>query len=206
MFNQNSKINKLKVQDKENKEKLKFKRIFIEVGTGIAPLPFIGERKFNSDEIYIGIDINKERIKDAKYASEILKEDKGHTANFYFINADAKRLPFKNNIANELYFGNVFGDPSISKEEKINFLKEAIRIMTSDAKLIIKENNTPANLEMLKNDLLANGFIVEKIITPKDKDWNKEMLLYHFPEARIKKFQEIGTCSLDAFVLYARKR
>ena len=86
------------------------RKVFIEIGTNSSPATFMGNKDFK-ENTYIGIDINYDNSLRAKEATEITTEE--NDENLHFINADAEKLPIADSSVDELYFGNVFGDPSI---------------------------------------------------------------------------------------------
>lgn len=148
------------------------RRVFVEVGTSEVPVPRLGTKKFSDGDIYIGVDVKKSSVRRAK---EVIRENK----NIYFLQADAEQLPVGDSSTDELYFGNVFGDPSISVDEKRKFLKEAERVLKDGGRLVIKETNTPLAVDDLRELLEGRNLEQEKFLTPKDKNWNEEVKLYH---------------------------
>ncbi len=198
------KFTKERLKNTESLEKnIKFKKIFIEIGTNILPITFVGGKRIKNSEIYIGLDKNLENIKQAKKISDSIKDFKKHKGKIFFINADATHLPFKENFADELYFGNVFGDPSISLSDKIKFIKEAIRVLKQGGIIIIKEDNTPIDMEILKKLLNSEGFDIKKIVKPTDANWHEELNLYTVAYA--KNYNLLRKYAPNAFILYAKK-
>lgn len=160
-------------------ENLKPHRVFVEVGTNEIPVTAMGERKFGPEDTYIGIDLTM--AEDAKRTTEALSKQ---PSNYLFITAIGERLPLKEGVADELYFGNVFGDPSIPDGTKDKFLQEARRALKKDGLLIVKETNTPLDQEEMKSFLRKNMFEVEKIVTPRDADWAEATAPYDMVSTR----------------------
>ena len=162
--------------EKKEKKEASPRRVFVEVGTHQMPVPLLGSRKFEENDVYIGIDIKKHRVKEARRRVERLRPENRKAR---FISADAEHLPLKDSSVDELYFGNVLGVPSISEEDRIKFLDEAERVLRKEGRLIIKETNTPLAVDDLRELLEGRSLEQEKFLTPKDKDWNEEVELYH---------------------------
>lgn len=143
-------------------EERKPKRVFVEIGTGTLPLPRSGKREFGEDEIYVGIDIDWHNLAEGKGKTEQSHHDTKEK--YFFVNADAKELPLRGESADEIFFRNVFGDPSITKSDKLHFLKEARRILVSGGTLVVKETSTPLDRNILTAILGESGFNIEKAI------------------------------------------
>ncbi len=176
------------------------KRVFVEVGTNKAPVPFAGRKEFGSNDVYIGIDLAEESVRGAreyvKDAAAAAERDESGKNNLFFLSADAKSLPLREKSVDELYFGNVFGYPAIEPPELLNFLSEARRVLKSSGKIIIKENNTPADLEFLRKMLKQKGFAVKKLVRAGDKNWEEEISLYDkYPPVRDSYILEAGKIS-----------
>ena len=188
-----SAIEKLEVE-KESGEKIP-KKVFVEVGTNSIPVPFIGNKNFEN-EIYIGIDLEHENSIDAKKVTKIIGEK--HADNVHFINADAESLPISSDSVDELYFGNVFGDPQIKSKILEKFLEEATRVLRVGGKVSIKETNTPAKIEKVVDMLERHGFEMERRLTPSSQDWQDGVRDYDWVST--KKSHR------DFFIVWARKK
>ena len=164
---------------KTSQEIQKPRRFFVEVGTNEIPVMVMGEKKFGPEDTYIGIDLMM--AKDAKQKTELFGKQ---PSNYLFITAQGERLPLKGETADELYFGNVFGDPSIPAGAKNKFLQEARRALKKDGLLIVKETNTPLDLNEMKELLRKNMFQAEKIVTPRDADWAEATAPYDVVSTR----------------------
>ncbi|MEK7464315.1 MAG: methyltransferase domain-containing protein [Patescibacteria group bacterium] len=168
------------IGEDETVEKETKRRVFVEIGTHVLPVTWQGAKKFNKDNIYIGIDISGERVRRAKEKSLMIAEGVGSDKDsLNFINASADKLPLADSSADEVFLGNVLGDPGIKPiDKKKAFLKEAERILKEGGRLIIKENNTPLDYEGLRKVLEGTMFSPEKFLTPKDAEWDKEIAKY----------------------------
>lgn len=152
----------------------KKKKVFVEVGTHNLPVTWLGSKKFGKNETYIGIDASHDKIREAK---EFTEQDRPQE-NIYFLNADAEHLPLKNASADEVFFGNVFGDPSITDQEKDKFMQEAKRILDQGGRIVIKETNTPASRQYLKHLFEKHGLKVARILETESPQWAKTVKAY----------------------------
>ena len=167
-------------------------RVFVEVGTNELPITFIGKRQFESEnDMYIGIDVKKSEVISARQMHEF--GPKGQHA--IFMQASAEQLPLKNESVGEIFFGNVFGDPSILIPEKGTFLSEAERVLKQDGQLVIKETNTPLNIKKLRELLAGRSFHEDRMLTPEDKSWKEE----------IQKYESIAFGARDSYLMYLKK-
>ncbi|OHA04480.1 MAG: hypothetical protein A2934_00795 [Candidatus Sungbacteria bacterium RIFCSPLOWO2_01_FULL_47_10] len=91
------------------------KRVFIEIGTRDFPVSWAGDKKFGENDIYIGLDLGVSRPWEARDNTESVDKLQD---NMHFLRADASRLPVGGETTDEIFFGNVFGDPSIPFEKK----------------------------------------------------------------------------------------
>ena len=178
----------------ENKERRQ--KFFVEVGTNANPVPAIGTKEFSENEIYIGLDISPLQAKTASrmpLTSEVAEgRRKGPEVkkNMFFIAADGRHLPLENQTVDELYFGNVFGDPSIApdflkgptaqgRQMAEGLVDEVKRALRPDGKVIVMENNTPANLPFLRRIFLERGFEIKKMVREEERArWPQEIVLY----------------------------
>ncbi len=169
------------------------RRVFVEVGTNEIPLPMLGKKAFGENDVYIGIDVERENVELSRERSEewVKSGARPEIKKMIFTQADMGRLPFADRTVDDLYLGNVFGDPGISLKSKEDFLEEARRVLRDERELIIKENNTPMELDTyfdaqgilvsigLKDLLKRHGFLINRMMTPEDSDWKIEMDKYH---------------------------
>jgi len=161
----------------EKEKELSAKRVFIEIGTGELPVTRIGNRKFNDEEMYIGIDLNPAAVQRARSHTQtqgVTPEAK----NLYFLQANAEKLPVKDKSASEVFLGNVLGDPSILDAEKDKFIEETKRILKKDGVIIIKETNTPAPIEYLKNLINKHNLVEERWFGSELPGWRQNIELY----------------------------
>ncbi len=182
----------------EKREQAK-RRVFVEVGTNAIPLPFLGEKEFGENDAYIGLDINKEEVKSAKQSAEMLEayNERPKINKKLFVAADMGHLPLPDNAVDQLFLGNVLGDPSILKEDHNKLFEEIKRVLTKDGELIIKENNTPLPKDDLSDFLFRHNFKISRFITPRDAEWVKEMKQYHKYDAQHPHW--------SAYIVYAKK-
>lgn len=203
-----------KIISSKSENEPKPRRVFVEIGTNRNPVPVIGEKKFEEGDVYIGVDVSEERVRDAKGMAILEKSETGkedRKKNLFFISADAKALPLQEKSVDELYFGNFFGDPAIvpdyfweptdkARKTVERFLDEASRVLGDKGKIIIKENNTPANLRFLQGILRSKGFAVKKFVKVEDKNWREEIAPYD-------KFSIMArNPHVDSYILEAEKK
>lgn len=156
-------------------EGLKQKKVFIEIGTNQLPVPWFGKRKFGEDEIYVGIEKARDDIYTAREnVRDVVEKDQ----NIHFIQAYAEKLPLQDASADEIFLGNVLGDPSISSEKKDAFIEESKRALKKGGIIIIKETNTPPTLKWINDFLKKHGLRVEQGATPESPEWKDLVLPY----------------------------
>lgn len=166
--------------------------VFVEVGTHQLPVTFIGNKRFDDEnDMYIGIDVEKSKVVEARQMHEFGSKEQRAT----FVQASAEQLPLKNESAEEMFFGNVFGDPSIYMAEKEKFLNEAERVLKQDGQLIIKETNTPLDIKKMRELLVGRPFREECVLTPEDKNWEEELQTY----------QRISFGGRSEYLMYLKK-
>lgn len=184
-------------EQEQSNEAMKPKRVFLEVGTYQTPVTVFGDKKFGKDDLYIGLDIDEHEVRSAKRNSEWRDEDDGRQTGEHklFMNADMRRMPIADKSVEELFLGNVLGDPSISDKQKERLLSEAARILKDKRTLVIKETNTPASRDKVKQLLADYGFSVERMINPEDNEWKKEIALYNKSQATRPYW--------DSYIMYA---
>ena len=161
-------------------------RLFVEIGTSYNPATFQGRRAFGESDIYIGFDKDMRTVQQGKEKNDWVSDR--HGKNVFFAAGDGTEMPLKNESADELYFGNVFGDPGAERQEDFHkrLLTEAQRLLRNTGTLIIGETNTPHELESLTKKLQESGFEVESVLHGADPAWESEMRQYSTPAARAK--------------------
>ena len=189
-------IGKLKTAGKV--EKGPAAKTFVEIGLYQgATIPYIGNGRFkkgkNDNNLYIGIDLRSDRVRDAKEDAESMRVDIHKKDNMLFIHGDARKLPLKTESADEIFMGNVLGDLSISGSDKEAMLKEARRGIKSGGRLIIREIYTPLRLKSVEELCRKAGFMVEKVITGKNEEEITEL----------KRFNRFERGDLYGYALYA---
>lgn len=173
----------------ENEEKQPMK-VFVEVGTNMLPVSFMGTKKFDAQEKYVGFDIKKNEIVSARDMHALARG--GENADF--IQGSGERLPMKDGSADELLFGNVFGDPSLPAS-KARLLDEAERVLKVGGKLVIKETNTPFDLEPMRELLRGRALREERTFTMKDKEWANEL----------QQYERTGFAAPNSFLMFLKK-
>ncbi|MBI3627464.1 MAG: class I SAM-dependent methyltransferase [Candidatus Sungbacteria bacterium] len=151
------------------------RRVFIDLGTNSLPVTAMGSREFSEDETYIGVDKSR---KYARQNQELAKDDFPENENIHFLQADAKKLPVRNESVDEVFLGNLLGSSNISEEEKNKFLQEAKRILKTGGKVIVKETNTPALPQDFVDMARRNGFILEKAVSANSPEWPEAVRPY----------------------------
>lgn len=188
----------------EGKEEEKpLKRVFVEVGTHYLPIPFMGSKNFADDELYIGIEKSNKLVKEAKKNAErAYQRKKNNLENIHFLQADAERLPIKNEIAEEVFLGNVLGDPSISLISKEKFLEEAKRIVKKDGVIVVKETNTPLNHDVLMKLFIDHNLQIMKEVK---KSSSEEWAGASDPYQKIY-VNDLQISSRNSYIVYAKEK
>ena len=168
-----------RIPKQENETKPK-KRIFLECGTNSTPVTWIGSREFPDDELYIGIDIDPQKAREAEEVTM------NRQPNMHFFPADAAHLPFKDGSVDELLLGNFLGYNAIPLSVRKEGVREASRALAEGGKLIIKEIYSPADERYVQNLLQENNFEIERIIDSHASDWEGEIRKYDWVEANRK--------------------
>lgn len=166
--------NQLEAESREENDKKE--RVFVEMGTGRIPVPFLGSKQFKDNERYIGVELDKESLKEARERVERVAVDEERID---FVEANGERLPLRSSSVDEFFLGNVLGDPRVAGGSKEKFIEEAERVLKKGGRLIIKENNTPLEISELRKLLKDRKLELEKFLTPKDKNWSEEIQKYH---------------------------
>lgn len=166
-----------KIESEKSGEKEKEpRRVFVEVGSGVAPVPSMGSKEFKGNDFYVGIDLDDEALRLGKGFAESVKRGSGE--NIIFMKADAGDLPFQYHSVDELYFSNVFGSPRIPDFDLAVFLQSARDVLKKEGKPIISETNTPLNFRELKQLLDLAGFSIEKTLKADGPEWPQETEAY----------------------------
>lgn len=176
------------------------KRVFVEVGCGKIPAPALGTKEISDDQIYIGIDLDKNNVDMAPYSLLDQKIEKG---NIHFIQADGQKLPIPNNSIDEIYFGDVLSSGfSVTDDVRKRLIQEAHRVLRKNGDIIIKEiigGETVLPISTLSLILSQNGFKVEKIVKASDARWKDEISPYESPDGCAFEIPK------DGYLLFAQK-
>lgn len=87
-------------------------RVFVEIGCSFSPVVLRGNTEFPEPSQYIGIDIRERDLRDAH--SLVSKEHPD--VNMELIHWTAEALPLVSDSVDEVFLGNVLGDPSIDRK------------------------------------------------------------------------------------------
>lgn len=182
------------------------KKIFVEVGAayGIAIIGHQDEGglKFGGEMSYIGIDTVNFPID----TNDQFREAKARGEDVRYEICFAEHLRFQDETVDEIFYGNVFGDPrtQLTREQ---FLKEAWRVLKHGGKLTIFEDNTPFDFdiqsgedsggELLKVWLSETGFSIEKLVKGGDIEYLELGKKYYGDAPQSHAFSE--------YILIARK-
>lgn len=170
--------------EKKNKEaEPQIKKVFIELGSGNAPVSWAGKKEFDENEIYVGIDRASADLLEAK---ERMEEVGAENKNIHFVQTNIKTLPLKNHSADEVFLGNVLGDPSIKDAEKDKFIEEAKRVLKENGRIVIKETYTPPDYKYLKDFIKKHGLSVEKGADINNPEWKELVEPYDKTSAKSK--------------------
>ena len=163
------------------------RKVFLEVGLderfGNQPLLFNKGAVLEDHDIYIGLDCDEIVINSTliQYGMEGLQDSGKHK--FFFIHADAAKVPLRQGSVDTVYFSNVFGSPAERREE---FLSEASRVIKPTGQIVIFENITPEDADdwlapespskvTLKDKLKENHFEIVEKIGPTDPGWESKL-------------------------------
>lgn len=168
-------------------EKLEQKQpqILLEIGPGISPVVLNGDRTFQEDQIYIGIDIAeghyfpKEEVYYGDRVRQFLPNYQGRVnlerpnERIQFLYADGSNIPLPDSSVSEVYLANIMTSP-IPSSKKSMLLQEVVRVLDNEGKLIIKVNwggdfwLWPEEEGELHAMAKAHGFIIEDSIDSLD--------------------------------------
>ena len=156
----------------------KLKRLFVDIGFGNYPVVDNGNKKFEEDEIYLGLDLDPEKIDkfSAKYKNSPniqFKKVGGNKDNFH--------LPLLDGSADEVHIANVFGIPRAIDSHNLQLLlEESIRILREGGTLSVLETLTP-NYSKDTFERLLRTYPLLKIIlsiSPHSPEWQEEIVKY----------------------------
>ncbi len=195
-------------------------RVFVDFGAGRHPVAGADWEKFRDNYTYVAIDYDPEELKFGK--NDLLEKIGYIPENVLFVQSNGKNIPLQSNSVDEIYFGNVFGEPFrkefkkkkepelISERKTIidirNFVSEAGRILKDNGLIVILETYTPTDSSEndLKKTLESAGFVIEKRIGAEDPGFVTEWRKYDsFHEHFSRKGEGIGG---ESYILYARKK
>lgn len=172
--------------------------IFVEVGPDEArAAPIIGDKKTVESGLYVAVELNHGASKKTREALNELQKNQ-ERKNHFVIEGNATKMSFLGDSSvDEIYFGNVFGDPKSSGTYLL--LKEAKRVLKKAGRLVVRED-MPASkpLKIVELDLTDLGFVVEKVVRPHDPEWKKEINVYSRLSATDKYL------SSENYLLFAR--
>lgn len=118
-------------------------RVFVDLGSGVFPAAFVGNREFKDKDYYIGVEANKKNI-ETGIGGIVLNPDNlsRMNENVFFLNESvARRLPIPDESVDEVFLGNILGEYAINFIEP--FLLQSYRVLKPGGDLIILEVITP---------------------------------------------------------------
>lgn len=193
------------------KEGQKPRRVFVDIGSGTFPAAFSGNRSFNDNDYYVGVDSRRREI-DRSISEDYPTKNTENVGrlgeNIFFLehNIHVGKLPFADSSVDEVILANVLGDDSIIQYRY--FLREAYRILKSGGTFVVIETVTPQAARYLNYELNSNeamydlfkqtDFEVIKEIKPTDPDFNAELSKYNQHYFRHIEGKE--------FIIYLRKK
>lgn len=163
----------------ESEVRFQPKNIFLEIGLNkeFYNGPIILNGKFNCppDTMYLGVDIDEPSISSVQ---QLVKNKEGK-----LLVADAKSLPLRSGTVKRLYMANLLGS---GVSQRIDFLKEARRVLKIDGELVIFENITPHIAELpesregsvnsyIDEELLSSGFGRMERLTNQNPKWQQTL-------------------------------
>ena len=119
----------------QNLEKIRQKKVIVEIGPGGEPFPFRTKKDMGED-VYIGIERNHAK------GSQNLNEIDGERPNSLIVGGDANRAPIADNSVDEIICNNIFGD-AIRFPDLEKLLLEIERMLKSGGKVVITDTLTP---------------------------------------------------------------
>ncbi|MFT4532074.1 MAG: hypothetical protein ACI9T8_000082 [Candidatus Saccharimonadales bacterium] len=96
------------------------------------------------------------------------------------------RMPLVSGFANEVFAGNVFGDPQLAFDSVINLVSEVGRLTSPSGVIVARETYTPQYADILKANYLAERTGVEAIgiVCPETEGWDMLENTYEHPKNR----------------------
>ena len=157
----------------EKKEGIGPKRIFVEIGNGFSSVARVGGLEFKDNNYYVGVDLGQK------------DHSKGVSSkNVFFVEAKGQNLPFENSSVDEIFLGNVLGDPDIHTDVLGSILSQAKRALKKGGVLIILETYTPRRdlgYRTVDYVLGHRGFKKIREVKFGDPDFKQEMDKYYGP-------------------------
>ncbi|MCL5666576.1 MAG: class I SAM-dependent methyltransferase [Patescibacteria group bacterium] len=192
--------NRLNQTSSERKELPQPGYIFVEIGPYASlSVPMAGSKKFEEGSFYIAVE------KDHKIAKRTERDFKLEALqNFHVIPGDAGKMPFLgNHTVDEVFLGNVVGDPGVHNHIKI--FEEIKRILKPGGKLVIKETTTPdtVNLHTIEYILKNEGFTIIKASRPTDGSWESDVNPYDILSAKNKSNLISDDYRKESYILFA---
>ena len=162
--------------NQENKERQK--GVFVDVGFGDYPVLKCGKRVFGEDEIYLGLELDREKVDD------IAEEYEGNTGiQFKKIEGDQDefRFPVADGTVTEVHIGNVFGIPGAVNTHNLQLvLEESIRILKEGGTLSVLETLTPNySRDYFEEILKRYNLRITSSITPNSPEWEQIVSEYY---------------------------
>ena len=110
--------------------------------------------------------------------------------NFYFVEADGRNLPIADGSVDEVYIGNLFGEPARNQNAKLEIFLELKMIISENGQVVVVETLTPKatpfSLDELPALLDQNGFEIVDLVTQDDEEkWKKEIAQYNIHASRV---------------------
>ncbi len=146
-------------------------KVYVEVGSGLAPVPLLWPNKIRENDIYLGVDADqralefgRKRMRTENNLDNRKRNKPKNHSNLYFMAAEAEHLPLQDESVDEIFFGNIFGLLQFSQYAKIlPILAEAYRVLKKDGTLVVNENNTPIDSFDMSGLLEQAKFRVETL-------------------------------------------
>ncbi len=173
-----------RIVSEREKRGLKPRKIYLDLGNFVFPFPETGLKEIPADEMYVGVDL-KQALPNSMYPN-----------NFHFVEADGRNLPLADGSIDEVYVGNLFGEPSRGQKSKLEILPELNRILSENGQVVVAETLTPKatpfSLEELPGILDKEGFEIVDLVTQDDEEkWKKEISQYNIHASRVYTHAEV---------------
>ncbi len=173
-----------RIVSEREKRGLKPRKIYLDLGNFVFPFPETGLKEIPADEMYVGVDINQ-HLNNVQYPN-----------NFHFVEADGRSLPIADGSIDEVYVGNLFGEPSRNQSLKLELFPELKRILSDNGQIVVAETLTPKaatfNLDELPGILDKQGFEIVDLVTQDDEEkWKKEIAQYNIHASRVYTHAEV---------------